>query len=645
MRFSLKQLFLWITIAAVLLFGVLRLNTRQWMMTFFVLAAGAYVVIVLRAAIGSPRPLGFKIWHKVAFWVIVTIGAIFGSLLGIWTTFFAFHHREVYYGWVYVLLPLWLACGAMTGVSAGVCVALCLGFDLRQRWIYVFGIATGWLLGLLWLNLHEFVLPPVLWIWPTWISLSLNVWGVVSAVLWARGITGLTASSRRLAGILTLIALLPALLRIIATTLHLRIGIVKWDFLLPTLIYALPLAGIVGAVWGATHQRGYRFKLVQIAWMMLGVMVIALGTLVGNRPTPDEMRFLFSLKGGNPLLDVSADGPYLVAGTSDFRTKTAAGYLTVWDLTSNKQVLQETLEYPVHAIDISPNGREVAVGIGSISGPIRKFTWEEMRHFQQQDYQKQFDRWRVTSEGRAELWSLQQLSYDGSIDVYGHVSAVRYSPDGRSLATCSIAADEMEMQVELWDTSSRKKKHSIPFLLDGYGARIFGHTNTNQILFSPNSSLVGIYRASGSVMPYEVTFWSRNSDKWQQYYPLNQKITPSHDGRVLAGIGEKYIDLIDSQTGDTFYTLPNSPDMNPYQRCLAFSRDGKFLAVAGGENRGPNRHFAKIALWSMVESKFVKTSFLDENNQSILSVVFSPDGKRIYAATNQGAIYEWEIAH
>ena len=192
----------------------------------------------------------------------------------------------------------------------------------------------------------------------------------------------------------------------------------------------------------------------------------------------------------------------------------------------------------------------------------------------------------------------------GRLDLAGHeglVSAVTFSPDGRTLASCS-----WDFTVRLWD---------LDRLDDGHEAEpvILPHETTQYAAaFSPDGSLLV------SAGDRSLTIWScrpgyqRMSERSGESY---HSLSFSPDGQTVALGGE--------DGSVRLWDMPAARERSRLRghagsvRSVAFSPDGKLLATASHEGR--------LVLWDAIRwSKL--WSLVTEGAVPIQAVAFSPDG-------------------
>ena len=159
--------------------------------------------------------------------------------------------------------------------------------------------------------------------------------------------------------------------------------------------------------------------------------------------------------------------------------------------------------------------------------------------------------------------------------------------------------------------------------------------------------------------------------------PLISALTYRPDGKLLALGTFKEVRLVEPETGKIVATLPGEAED---VRAVAFSRDGKLLAAAGGlparggevkiwdvEKRAPLRTIAGhadciyavefapdgksvatasydklIKLWDVESGKEIRT--LKDHIDAVYALAFTPDGQRLVSASADRGVKVWDVA-
>jgi RNA polymerase sigma factor (sigma-70 family) len=273
------------------------------------------------------------------------------------------------------------------------------------------------------------------------------------------------------------------------------------------------------------------------------------------------------------------EGSLLASGHRD-------GTIALWDASQGKEI-RRWLAHPhgVATLDFSPDGKTLVSG--SACGPRL---------------------WDVATGTEARPFS-------------GHTAAVfclSFSPDGKRMRSLGI-----EMKLLDWDVTNWRQTPPLKRLPPDKS------TALRSYVFSPRGDVAVSFEKDGAMRLWDVAAEKERATLGK----LNRKevsggfgsVELSPDGRLLAiGLKSGGAVIWDTTAGVERWRLKGS---NPYTLCLAFSGDGKKLAVgsAGGK--------ATIGLWDLTTGK----NLVDfPSKVRIDSLAFSPDAK-VLASTSSAS--------
>ena len=195
----------------------------------------------------------------------------------------------------------------------------------------------------------------------------------------------------------------------------------------------------------------------------------------------------------------------------------------------------------------------------------------------------------------------------------GGVTALAFSPDGKTLVTGS---DDKTLLI--WNTSSWECSKPLT-----------GHTNSvNSISFLSSGSR---FYSGGD---YFVRSWNLKGDALDEHRGPTTFIwsvaIKADSSQWVAGSFERNIRLFDYKTGK----LSTIPGHKKSVLAVAYSPDGKLMASGSLDEN--------ILIWNAETYKVTDT--LKGHGGNIFCVTFSPDGKFLASASNDNTVRLWESA-
>jgi WD40 repeat protein/serine/threonine protein kinase len=245
--------------------------------------------------------------------------------------------------------------------------------------------------------------------------------------------------------------------------------------------------------------------------------------------------------------------------------------------------------------------------------------------------------WNPTSPGTSnsnsiKLWDTVTGKALRAALVHRGVRQIRFSPNGRVLASCGFGGD-----VKLWDVASGQE---LCVLKPENGA-------FDSVAFSPDGKTLAVAdRGSKSVR-----FWDLAEKKWLGSLPVGTSTARLHyspDGRMLALLhpdGAQLWDVtrrvhLQTFAGHTFRNYSSPTDESEAMTALAFSPDGRLLATCGRDGTAKLHDVRSGKTLRTLTAVPAGYSF----GSGLYDLAFSPDGEHLITAGTQGSLKLWEVS-
>jgi WD40 repeat protein/DNA-binding SARP family transcriptional activator len=322
--------------------------------------------------------------------------------------------------------------------------------------------------------------------------------------------------------------------------------------------------------------------------------------------------------------DINPEGTKLVAAPKD-------GTTIVFDLDTGKRLLSLSSpnNLPSYGATFSPDGKRFTTSVKNLTGVWDLGSGKEVLSLPSS--KEGAEAMAFSPDGRRIAYGLgetiiladastgkQLLSLSGRT---GWVHSLRFSPNGALLA-----ASGSNSRVTLWDAHTGKQLLTLA-----------GHRDTVwDVTFSPDGHHLATASQDGSAMMWDISAGGgREGFSWYNSSQiLYTNIAFSPDGKRLAvSGGESGGQVLDSMTGEVVLELPGMT--RGRQGAVAFSPDGNRLAFTNSE--------AKIHIWDLTTQR--EALVLAGHNDWIGDLAFSPDGSRLTSIAYDGTTRMWNMAN
>lgn len=220
------------------------------------------------------------------------------------------------------------------------------------------------------------------------------------------------------------------------------------------------------------------------------------------------------------------------------------------------------------------------------------------------------------------LWNVVTGVHDRSLRAHaGPVTSLAFRPDGSRLA--SAGADGA---VKLWNTLDWQPAMTLT------AAR----TGDARIMFSPcGAYLAGVWRSRGPSIVWDAATGTEHLELrlWTNEDSEDYGLAFSPDGSKLAVLGTDEVriwDLATCQVSASFTAVGS--------RAIAYSPGGNVLATGGWDQQTK----AAISIWDASTGVLLRQ--LGDHSQSVETICFSQDGRRLASAGRDGVVNLWDVS-
>src|SRR5580704_209963 len=199
----------------------------------------------------------------------------------------------------------------------------------------------------------------------------------------------------------------------------------------------------------------------------------------------------------------------------------------------------------------------------------------------------------------------------------GPVNSVRWSPDGRRLATVGD-----DGTVRIWDPATHKELQKLTY----------NAGNLNALAWSPDSTLLAAGANDGTLLVWNTSSWAQSWTAAGHGSPINDISWSPRDGKqLLTANGDGTVGLFNGETGGDSKTIQAHESQ---VRSIAWSPDATKILTGGEDSR------LNVKVWD------AQTGLLlwgRKGDRSVLNgVAWSPDGNRLATGGEEGIATIWD---
>ena len=360
--------------------------------------------------------------------------------------------------------------------------------------------------------------------------------------------------------------------------------------------------------------------------------------------TPGAEVEFWSLSTHHMTSSIKTDGPveYMTFSRNGqfLATVPNNGAVQVWDVRTHRltETIKQSSPGDINSMSFSPSGALLAIdmqdGVQLWDMRTGAFSAAFPGQVDGMMFSPNSAQLAISTRDGVQLWDLAANRLLTTLDsgAGDPVTAVVFSPDGRDLAVGTA-----NYRVQVWNLISHRLMTTINP----------GKVDAGPLRFSPDASQL----TTSDTNSTDIEVWDLASHELVNKVSSEDSLALTPDVTLAATVTlTGTLELVNvAAQAELNYPVATLPSADPDDvSSIAFSPDGRLLAAGthatGNASLGPKGISHGIRVWDVATHDLVATLKAPNNDDPILSAVFSPDSRLLAAGTYDDGTQVWNVA-